>query len=258
MALTAMGQTDIFIHLPLAPCAPRDTTLDRDGVHVWRVSLDVSEEARQCLAGCLSAEEKNRAARYRRGADRNQFIVARGSLRHILSRYLNGGPAELQFQLGRHGKPALVSDRPLHFNLSHSGDIALIAVARNRRVGVDVERVRPDFDWAPIARRFLLERDCAWLWALPTRVQVEAFFQLWTLKEALLKGHGHGLADSPDHPDDSPVSDGRQEWAGRGYDRFAIPDWEVGPLRLAPGYAAALAAEAPDHALECLEGSADP
>src|SRR5579859_7358859 len=125
---------------------PSERLILRDtDVHLWRVALDMPDEQRDLLAGTLSEDEHVRAARLHFARDRRRFVAARGILRALLGAYLGIEPRLLQFTYGAHGKPALAPTHGevwLSFNLAHSDELALYALARRRPVGVDVERMR--------------------------------------------------------------------------------------------------------------------
>jgi len=149
------------------------------------------------LLDLLSPEERRRAMRFVRESDRRRFQLCHVALRSILGDWLGTEPARLRFATGSWGKPAL--DRPfseagLEFNLSHTADLALVAVTRGRRVGIDVEAIRPLRDLLGIARRVLSPSDFERLARLAPGRQVAAFWLAWTSNEACLKAVGSGLA----------------------------------------------------------------
>lgn len=164
-----------------------------EGVDLWYVPLDCASEVIERWASTLDADERARAARFVLSEHGRRYTAARGALRELLGRYLDLPPAEVRFAYGQQGKPYLPGD-PFHFNLSHSEELAAVAVAQ-RPVGVDVERVRPLEDAAAIAERFFSPAECAALRSLPP----EAFFHCWARKEAYLKARGDGLT----HPLDA-------------------------------------------------------
>jgi 4'-phosphopantetheinyl transferase len=139
-------------------------------LHVWRARLDSD---RWPTASELPAEERERAASMSRAEARGRWVSARWALRGVLGRYLEREPAAIELRFGERGKPLLAeSDASLCFNLSHSGELALIAISEQREVGVDVQLIgaRP----AP-------------------------FYTEWTRREAIAKCHGTGLwAPLPD------------------------------------------------------------
>jgi 4'-phosphopantetheinyl transferase len=143
----------------------------------------------------LSKGEQRRSERFRRQRDRQHFIVARGILRDILARYLRQRPREIRFGYGLHGKPYLTrapGAESLQFNLSHSDGMAVYAISTQYRVGIDIERIRP-IPYVGLLREFSpAERSAISL--LPEDEQREAFFRLWTCKEAYVKANGQGMS----------------------------------------------------------------
>ncbi len=178
------------------PPPDRPVALDED-VQVWRIYLDLPASEIDDMKGVLSAEEKTRAGRFVFDKHRARFIAGRASLRRILGRYLGRAPERLEFGYGHRGKPYLKNDppgNPLRFNLSHSSELALLAVVGSRDIGVDVERVRAVQYHLKIAGRFFSPGEVAVIRSLPPEVQFEAFFNCWTRKEAYIKALGDGLA----------------------------------------------------------------
>lgn len=132
-------------------------------------------------------------------------------LREVLGRYLRTSSDRVQLVDGEHGRPALAEahDRSLDFNWSHSGDRALIAVARHAAPGVDLERVRPRQRALAIAERFFRPDEAAALAALPDEDRTLAFLEMWTAKEALVKALGRGIAFGLDRFSVGRTSDGQ-------------------------------------------------
>ena len=167
------------------------------GVELYRIPLLDRPE----FASFLSEEERARMARFRFSEDRRRYLAAHGALREILARHTGIDPGALRFSEGEHGKPALIGS-DIKFNLSHSGEMALIAigVARDREVGVDIEKIRADIDVLAIAQRFFTAEEAARLESLEQSERTKLFFTLWTRKEALSKARGiplaEGLADA--------------------------------------------------------------
>ena len=173
---------------------PRDLNLGTNQVDVWRIFINPTPAPMQQTESTLSADESQRAARFRFDKDRHRFTVSHFALRDILSRYLHIEPEKIKYTVGEYGKPAIESDLNLDFNLSHSGNHALIAVARDRKVGVDVEHFRDELEIEKIARRFFSEKENAELMRLSADQQRTGFFNCWTRKEAYIKAHGLGLS----------------------------------------------------------------
>jgi 4'-phosphopantetheinyl transferase len=176
------------------PPPPLGPGLDRDEVHAWRIELDQPDAVVERLSATLDPDELRRADRFYSSTHRARFIVGRGSLRAILSRYLGIEPVAVAFRYGDRGKPELEGAEPLRFNLAHSGGLAVLAVATGRTVGVDVEQVRPMQDFERIVERFFSPAERSAFFALPEGRRAEAFFRGWTCKEAYMKATGEGFA----------------------------------------------------------------
>ncbi len=160
-------------------------------VDVWLWSLAVTRVEAAGLAGVLSADERARAERFLSRRDGDGFIAGRAGLRHILSTYTSLPAAMLRFGSGASGKPFLECVDAPHFNLSHSGDLAALAVCVDHPVGIDIETIRPIKE--EIAERFFSPEEARALSALPAAEQMAGFFRCWTRKEAVVKARGGGL-----------------------------------------------------------------
>jgi len=249
-----MDTTPIFqasiSHLWEVP--PENIIATRDEVHVWRVALNESQVAK--LRPALSPNECARADRFHFARDRNRFVVARGTLRTILGAYLKKEPRQLSFSYSPYGKPALADDPDTHelsFNLSHANELALIAVTRERGIGVDIEFIRPQFASEAIAERFFSDNEVAALRALPEAVQSEAFFNCWTRKEAYIKAIGEGMSLPLDQFDVSFAPGEKAALLGNLRDGNEVSRWSLQELTPGPGYVAALAVEGNDWQLRC-------
>jgi 4'-phosphopantetheinyl transferase len=218
---------------------------------VWRVPLDASSspstgfllDSIQQAESTLSADESQRAARFRFAEDRHRFIVSHIALRDVLSRYLHIEPEKIVFSVGEYGKPAVISKLKLDFNLSHSGDFALIGLARERKVGVDVERFREELEIEKIARRFFSENETAELMNLPPDQQQIGFFNCWTRKEAYIKAHGLGLSLPLDSFDVSLSPNGPAILRATRPDPQEASRWTLLSLDIEDQYAGAVAVE---------------
>jgi 4'-phosphopantetheinyl transferase len=241
--------------LSWSPPAQVGFTTDRQ-VDIWRIRLDLPIHVIQQLQKSLPVEEAARAAQFYFPADQNRFIVSHASLRQILARYLHGEPSQLSFSVNAYRKPYL-DGRGLEFNLSHSGDLALIAVTPIRKVGIDVEQMRPGFGTEDISRRFFSPSEVAELQSLPVEQREPAFFLCWTRKEAYIKAQGMGLTLPLDSFDVS-LSPGEPALL-----RATRPDpgeaarWTLITLEVGPGYAAAVAVEGQNVGLQLWDWKPD-
>jgi 4'-phosphopantetheinyl transferase len=188
--------TDLHITWP-AP--PAQWLLTASDVHVWAASLHQPSARIASFNETLSPDERQRAAQFTLDLHRHRFIAGRGMLRAILASYLNCAPRDLAFKYEIRGKPLLAQPFDAHkisFNLAHCEDLALFAVAKDVHLGIDVEKVRAMKDAEGIAARFFSARESSGLNALPEDQKPQAFFNLWTRKEAILKATGAGIAGS--------------------------------------------------------------
>ena len=241
------------------PCwdsPPSEVFASKNEVHVWRVSLDESRVTE--LRPTLSPDECARADRFHFERDRNRFIVARGSLRKILGRYLGKDPARLSFIYSQYGKPSLLAERAedmVSFNLSHANELALIAVTRDRQIGVDIEFIRPEFASEEIAERFFSQTEVSALRALAAEMQSEAFFNCWTRKEAYVKALGEGMSMPLDQFNVSLAPGSAAALLGNLRDAREVLRWSLQELFPGPGYTAAVAVEGHGWELKCWERS---
>ena len=232
---------------------PDSLDLAASAPHVWRVRL--ISPVPSALAARLAPDEAARAERFRFPRDRDRFITARAALRGILARYQAIEPAQIAFAYEAAGKPYLPSERAggIAFNLSHSGDLCLIAVGLLPQVGVDIERKEPADQLDKIAARFFAPGEVETLARLPESARLDAFYVCWTRKEAFIKALGTGVAYGLERfevslaPGDPPRL---LSLAGEPEEAAA---WTLADLAPAPGYAAALAARGPVHAVRRYE-----
>lgn len=213
-------------------------------VHVWRARLDVPWPKFFELS--LAEDDRERAARFKFEGDRHRFITARACLRTILGRYLKTNAAGLQFELGTFGKPSLTQRQntiDLRFNLSHSHQLALIAISRGREVGVDVEFMRADFANDEVAAHFFSPTEVKQLVLTPAESKTRSFFNCWTRKEAYIKARGEGLSHPLDQFDVSLAPDAPAELLGSRVDPAEVSRWCFEDLSPHPAYAAALTVE---------------
>lgn len=177
------------------PVGPREVRLSATDVHVWSARLDAREEQVQRCWEILSCDERQRAERFRFPSDRLRFMVARGVLRMLLGRYLGMPGSEVRLRYGMFGKPALAAwhESDLHFNLAHSGELAVYGFTRLRKVGLDVESERLRLLMPGVSECSFTAAEQHALAALPTARRTMASLNLWTRKEAYLKALGCGL-----------------------------------------------------------------
>lgn len=216
------------------------TQIEPEEVHLWWVNLREFQIDAHAWRHILSPAEQARAEKFRFPRDRSRHIISHVVLRMLLSGYVGVGPSALEFTTGARGKPELrcACGKPrIHFNLSHSRDVALYGFTRACPIGVDVEYLDPVPDGGQIARRFFSHAEAESLRALPEESRTHRFLELWTRKEALLKATGEGLAAG------GPITDSRlPETADSGMGGVERDEeWHVRSFTPLPGYIGAVA-----------------
>jgi 4'-phosphopantetheinyl transferase len=228
--------------------SPTALALEADVVHLWRIATDSSQPIAELFEG-LAIDERRRADRYRSGRDRRTFVVSRATLRSLLGRYLGLDPREVPIGIGDHCKPEVgeaSTATGLTFNIAHSGDVTLFAFARDRRVRIDVEVVRPVPELDLLVPRLFTTNERHVLGALRGRARLNAFFHGWTRKEALAKGVGAGLTLAFDRLE-VPLGEGAAPTALHLGAIGHAGRWWLHPLRVGAGYVAAVAVEGDGH-----------
>lgn len=231
----------------------RNYTLPENEVHVWQTSLDVPPPGFVQLRQILSEDERARVDRFHFDVDRRRGTIARAYLRLLLGRILDVPASALQFEYDEFAKPSLIPSqrRALEFNVSHSGEMILIAIATGCAVGVDVEKIRTDLDPNEIAVQFFSAREREVLASLSPAARFEAFFACWTRKEAYLKAKGVGLSLPLKQFDVSFLPNEEPRLLATRPDPTEAQYWKLWALDLSSDYAAALAVCGSGRSLRC-------
>jgi 4'-phosphopantetheinyl transferase len=238
--MAAMEQPQLRWDLP-----PDDWRLSEADVHVWSASLDVPLERLSSYEQTLSWDERSRAARFKFDHHRKRFIVGRGILRAILGSYVEVEPVELQLDHSLLGKPSLAGfPQKLHFSLSHSRNMLLIAVTGISAIGVDVELIQSVADIESVARHFFSADEARRLMDLPEEERALAFYKVFVRKEAYLKARGAGLSSMIRQIEVSFAPDEPTRIRSICGDTQAAACWTLMELAPASGFTGAVAAEA--------------
>jgi len=233
---------------------PENPVLGPEEVHVWLVVVDDGAARLDVLSRSLDSAETERAERFRFPRDRERFIVAHAGLRRILAAYLGRAAQDLRFTTDRYGKPSLARSgdtQDVRFNLSHSGNLVLCAVAPGSEVGVDVQDTGKSVAMDDIAQSFFSPAEAAALQQVPPEERRAAFYQCWVRKEAVIKGLGHGFS-LPLNQFDVTVSpcEPPQLLDIRG-DPSSANAWSLSDIAVPTGYAAALAVQGSARSVAC-------
>jgi 4'-phosphopantetheinyl transferase len=215
---------------------PAEIDLPADELHVWWIRLHVETSALCACWDLLSPEEAVRASTYRSASDRREFLVTRAALRHVLAQYTGYEPAGLIFDFGSAGKPMLAGSQEIHFSVSHTSHLALLAVARNP-IGVDVQQMQGGAFSNALLEQSLSSDEQHYVQALPPEARRRALYRCWVGKEAVLKALGTGLLYPPQAVTVLP--------AGRGLCMVTLlnRNWLIRLLSAPSGYAAGVAVE---------------
>jgi len=223
--------------------------IDPGNVDVWELSLTLDAEILNRGRSILSPDERERADRFHFAQDSRRFTAARLGMRTILSEYLDIGPQSVSFAYSEKGKPELAAAhlQALQFNLSHSHEHALLAVALGNKIGVDIEYIKSEVNADDIASSYFSPHECDILRHLSADQKLEAFYACWTRKEAYAKAKGAGLSlefksfDVTFGPHDLPA-------LSRAEDRVDQHlRWCFYNLEAPPQYVAALVVEGSEH-----------
>lgn len=218
--------------------------LEIEELHIWHISLIQSQATIETLANHLDENEKAKAEKFRFKTDRLNYIISHGAGREILAEYLDCLPSVIQFEENDYGKPFLRENKKkIYFNLSHSHEIALLAVSKKRQVGVDIEFIRTNFEEINIVEQIFSTPEIETLQSLPKNLKTKAFFDCWTRKEAFIKAVGQGLS--------FPLKEFSVTFSPFEEARLSLENiflktesWRLIKLNVADNYAAAAAIEA--------------
>jgi 4'-phosphopantetheinyl transferase len=226
--------------------------LDKNEVHVWRISMSENMHRSDALLPVMNLAEAERANRYVFEKDSNLFTISRAAQRIILGGYVDIAPALLEFKFGPDNKPYIGNNNPLNiqYNLSHARNCALLAVSKEI-VGCDVEYIDAAFKYGDILPEHFSAEEANYI---NQQNSTERFFTLWTRKEALLKGTGQGLTDHLKHTaaldglhlthpsiadseynwqvNSFPVNDDHMGTVATPYDRPELQFWDGGVLQV--------------------------
>jgi len=231
------------------PVETKTPVLPAAALHLWLIPTCQPDVVLNRAYATLATDEQARADRFRVKHVRQQYIIAHAALRSLLAEYQQVPANDLNFIPGERGKPLLDTrdhPAPLHFNLSHSGEYALLGLCRDHPLGVDIEQQNKNRDISGLTKRFFTTTEARQLEGLSDPAQLAHFYRLWTCKEALLKAEGVGITGGLDGfaidlQQDLPVS---TKWhKTKQTHMWSNPDWVLTELRVPDGYAGAVACD---------------
>lgn len=204
--------------------------LSEHRIDIWRYTLKHSND----WSSILSTEEKNRAARFYFEKHRRRFMQSHGILRTILAHYLNIAPENISLKTDHHGKP-YIENSNVFFNLSHSGDYALVAIGLDSALGIDLEKFSSR-SYRGLAQQMFSEAENQQLLSCPQYLEAAVFFSIWSQKEAFIKACGLGLH----YPTKTFSVEALSTHEYCVYDTVHCKDWRLFPFYPLPGFAGAI------------------
>jgi len=213
--------------------------LPENEVQLWHFKVDEFSKEVDSYAKLLSQKETASADSYKFAKDRTVYILARSLLRILSGRYLHEIPENIKFDYGEYGKPDYHFQTSLKFNISHSGNMIVMAFTRNFDIGVDIEKIKDDFDVIDIAQHFFSPDEIQTLEALPEKERVHGFYRCWTRKESFIKAKGSGLSFPLTSFSVSLDAD-RAELLRTDWDAAEKEEWRLFSFEPAYGYLGAL------------------
>jgi len=219
-------------------------------IHIWHINLETNHTTFNVCFGSLSKEEQERAARFSNTAAKNRYCISHGALRYIISKYVNEKPELIHFIAQRYGKPALEPCAQIRFNLSHSRSAALVAIAKNREVGVDIQFEDKSIDMLGIANRFFSAIEKKILCSLDKSEIPHAFYRYWVRKEAFTKALGQGIIVPLDSFAVPLENNGLVEFESSSVFENSSRIWSIHHVKTKPGYHGAIAIEGADYTIK--------
>ena len=221
-------------------------------VHVWHASLEQPADVVQKLEGFLSNEERQQAEAFRYQEHRQSFVISRGILRNLLSRYTNIQPKQIQLKYTLTGKPFLANwgeTKDIFFNLSHTGLLVLYAISWGRQVGIDVECIRPMEKMDRLAGRIFSPKEYSRFQRVNKEARLIAFYNCLTRKEAFLKARGDGIYFPPQSVEVSFEPGYSARILRLAGSEEEAKQWSMHDIKTWDGYAAALVVEGNDYSI---------
>lgn len=219
------------------------TPLPVEGCAIYSINLCMPPLEISSAWQILSAVERNRASAFKFNSHRDRYIQTHAVLRQILAYHVKLPTSQIVLQYNQYGKPSLVdglAHSSIEFNLTHSGNQALVAVSRNRVVGVDIELIDQKLDFEKLAHHTFTSRECAQIFDQPLHHQRSKFYDFWTCKESFVKAVGMGLSLSLNQFEVELTIDAQAKILQTYYSPQDTENWTLCTLPFKPEYAAAL------------------
>jgi 4'-phosphopantetheinyl transferase len=232
--------------------------LNEGEVHVWLAEHDAGRLLRARDIEVLSGEERERSTRLRFVEHQVRFVQRRRFLRTVLGEYLGTEPQRVEIETDSYGKPHIRGEALLSFNLSHSGNLSLLALGKGKKLGIDIERIDRTVNVDEVSRRFFSPREVEEIFGLPSELRELAFFVCWSRKEAFVKAVGRGFSFPLDRFSVSCRPGEPAALLDCGDEEKELVRWVLLDLPPIPGNVTALAGELPISKVICRRWSTRP
>lgn len=211
--------------------------MDHHFVDIWQADLIQDAAILSKFRDVLDEQEKYKADTYKLPLMRDRYVAVRGISRLVLAGYLKADPATLKFTVGEYGKPALICNT-LHFNISHTDNLLLVAVANFPEIGIDIEVIKPRNNLDGLARRCFTASEFQVWRQLSLSQSLDTFYRLWTKKEAFVKAIGRGIALGLEQCEVETDKGGQLRMIPAAYG--AASDWKITEITVSTNACAAL------------------
>ncbi len=229
--------------------------LDLGHLHVWSATAVKDNRQLNELSELLAADEVERANKYVFEKDRWIYVTAKFLLRSILGNYLNINPKEIAFEYSEFGKPSYLKNIEVDFNVSHSGNRIIIGFAKQQTIGVDIEKIKQDFDPLDLAKIFFSEEEINALSQAKESEMFQAFYRCWTRKESFIKAVGEGLSYPLDSFAVTMDNDHRARFLKIDNNQDSKKDWQLSSFVPADGYIAAITTNGNPNKIEFFDAN---
>lgn len=227
--------------------------LHLNNVHVWNVDVSLKDKRSESFISYLSLDEKERASKYRFEKDRSVYITAKFLLRSLLGHYLKANPKEIAFEYSEFGRPSCLKSIDLDFNVSHSGNRIIIGFSKEQTIGVDIEKIKTDFDPLNLAKNFFSREEITALSQTKESDVFQAFYRCWTRKESFIKAVGEGLSYPLDSFAVTMDYDHKAGFLKIDNDNDSKKDWRLHSFIPAEGYIAAITTDGNPNIIEYFD-----
>lgn len=220
-------------------------SLPKGSIDFWHCDLASDKVHLNKYLEVLDKNELKKANGFKFKADKDCYVITRGVLRILLGRYLNEEPSAIRFDYTPYGKPILSHKNSLHFNVSHSGTKSVLGFVNDSEIGVDIEKIKDDFEVLDIANRFFSLMEIKTLSKIPGSEKNRAFYRCWTRKESFIKAEGSGLSFPLDKFTVSLDHDKKAELLTTDWDALEKDNWSLFSYVPDSGYIGAIATRQP-------------